>query len=229
MNQTISETLPKQASASRFGVIVFAIGAIVMVSTLFLGYVIEPSLKTQGMKQLEENRDPIMGLVFLFAFGFPLGIVATLAGALSLCEQQKSRVLSVFLLGTLFVALVVIVPGIFGRAIVGVYFGAGGITILIAIIVSFWFWSQYRATLSKTLQRAADLKALGYLSFALAAWNTCGFGGVPSLALYPDKMIELNMLPFAVGQLKSIMAYFVLGWVFTAVGMYKAAMASRDS
>jgi hypothetical protein len=76
---------------------------------------------------------------------------------------------------------------------------------------------------------ALDLQAIGYFCFALAAWNSCGFGSVPSFALFPEKMIALGTRDFAVGQLKSIMAFFVLGWLFTMLGFFKASRAGRSN
>jgi hypothetical protein len=36
-------------------------------------------------------------------------------------------------------------------------------------------------------------------------------------------MIALNAVPFAVGQLKSVMALFILGWIFTLIGLHRVA------
>ena len=44
-----------------------------------------------------------------------------------------------------------------------------------------------------------------------------------SFAVYPEKMIALNAIPFAVGQLKAVMALFILGWIFTVLGLRRAA------
>ena len=63
--------------------------------------------------------------------------------------------------------------------------------------------------------------------FALAAWNMCGFGGAPSFALFPEKMLTHDSQAFAIGQLKSVMAFIVLGWLFTALGFFMAARAAR--
>jgi hypothetical protein len=89
-----------------------------------------------------------------------------------------------------------------------------------------WHWGRFRLRLNDAKREAADWQGLGYLSFALAAWNLCGFGGMPGFAVYPQKMIELNAIPFAVGQLKAVMALFILGWVFTVLGLRRATQAT---
>ena len=99
--------------------------------------------------------------------------------------------------------------------------------ILLLAAASIYYWGSYRARQPANRHAALDLQAIGYLCFALAAWNSCGFGSVPSFALFPEKMIELGTRDFAVGQLKSIMAFFVLGWLFTTLGFFKAARAAR--
>ena len=221
MNREIASTYQTAVAQNRKGIVLFFAGALVMVGMMFLGYSIEEELTTVGMRTLEERHDPVMGLVFLFAFGFPLGIVALLAGALLMCQVRVAKVLAILISGSLLVSLAALVPTIFGRETGGLYFGAGGISILTAIVVSFWYWAQYRAALNGAAATAADIKALGYLCFGLAAWNTCGLASLPSFGLYPETMLAQGMRPFAVGQAKAIMAYFVLGWVFTAVGFYK--------
>ena len=50
----------------------------------------------------------------------------------------------------------------------------------------------------------------------------------PSFGLYPQTMLDQGMRPFAVGQAKTIMAYFVLGWWFTAVGLYKSIKGNNQ-
>lgn len=228
MSQEMTSAYQTTASQDRKGVVLFSAGAVIMVTMMLLGYSIEDELTAYGMKVLEERHDPIMGLVFLFAFGFPLGIVTTLAGGLIMSKTPVFRV-AVIATGALgLVSLAALVPAVFGRELSGAYFGSGGITILIAMVVSFWYWAQYRAGLREAVRNAADIKALGYLCFGLAAWNTCGLASLPSFGLDPQTMIAQGMQPFAIGQAKAVMAYFVLGWLFTAVGLYKSAMSHQE-
>lgn len=223
MSEHIETSTIKIHIGQRKGVVIFIAGAALMLAMMLLGYSIEGDLQAHGMKALEARKDPIMGLVLLFAFGFPLGVVAMLAGALLICRENTSRVIAAIISGAIIISLAALVPAVFGRETGGVYFGTGGVLILVCMVVSFWYWAQYRATLSDTAKKAADFKALGYLCFGLAAWNSCGLASMPSFGLFPEIMLEQGMRPFAVGQAKAIMADFVLGWVFTAIGLYKAA------
>jgi len=213
----------------RKGVIIFAAGVVFMITMVLLGYAIDDDLRTYGMKVLQERNDPVMGLVFLFAFGFPLGIVCVIAGSLLLSAAPAARVLVVVLSGALLASLAALTPAVFGHDLSRAYFGTGGMIIAACMIVSFWYWSQYRAALPQAAKNVADIKALGYLCFGLAAWNTCGLATMPSFGLYPQTMLAQGMRPFAIGQAKAVMAYFVLGWLFTAWGFYQSVNHRSDS
>ena len=54
--------------------------------------------------------------------------------------------------------------------------------------------------------------------------HTCGFSAAPSFGLFPEKMLEYGVRPFAIGQAKVIMAYFVLGWILTAIGFINQSL-----
>ena len=209
------------------GITLFLAGSLLMVGLLFLGGRIEGELITHGLKALEQRQDPLMGLIVLFAFGFPLGIVLTLVGAMVISGSGKGAAVKYFFTGFGLVTLAGLVPQIFGPDTGGIYFGTGGVLIMIGMVISFWFWGQYRKGQPLDERKAGDLKALGYLCFGMAAWNSCGLAAMPSFALFPEIMIQQGMRPFAVGQAKAIMAYFVLGWFFTAAGMYLKAKSAK--
>ncbi|MEN8171019.1 MAG: hypothetical protein ABFS08_12425 [Pseudomonadota bacterium] len=227
MNQDTLSSNQNSDVRLRKGVTFFLTGALLMVGVLFLGSSIESELMSHGLKILEERRDPVMGLILLFAFGFPLGIVFTLVGALLISNTSTKAVVSYFFVGFMLVILTALVPQIFGPHTGGIYFGSGGVIIMIAMVISFWFWAQYRSKQQVEDRKSSDLKALGYVCFGLAAWNTCGLASMPSFGLFPELMIKQGMRPFAVGQAKAIMAYFVIGWLLTAAGMYLNAKSNK--
>jgi hypothetical protein len=227
MNQDTLSSTQNSDSRDRKGVVFFLTGTILMVGVLLLGSSIENELMSHGLKVLEERRDPVMGLILLFAFGFPLGIVITLVGALLISNTSKNAVVSYFIVGFMLVILSALIPQIFGPDTGGIYFGSGGVIIMVAMVVSFWFWAQDRSKQHVDDRKPSDLKALGYLCFGLAAWNSCGLASMPSFGLFPELMIQQGMRPFAVGQAKAIMAYFVIGWLFTAAGMYLKAKSNK--
>lgn len=199
----------------------FFVGMAIAVACVLLGYLLEDTIKNTSLDALREKSSAQMGLFFLFAFGTPLGFVIMLVSSLWYSARRQSNLVLYTLSAVFFLSFTISIPHIFGRNISSAYFGAGGFTILFCIIVTFWYWKKYRASLTTSHKVPLDIKAMGYLCFAMAAWNICGFGGPPSFALYPEKMLQLGTHAFAVGQLKAIMAYLVMGWLLTAWGMFK--------
>ena len=228
MSQNIDSTLEKIAVQQRMGGVIFIGGIVFALATTLVGYSIESELQTHGMQALINKGDPVIGLVILFSLGLPLGIVTLLVGAMLIGQERWQKIAAVGLVGAVLIVLPPVLPEVFGRETGGAYFGVGGILIFIGIAVSFWYWGQYRSTLTAAAKKAADIKALGYLCFALAAWSTCGLASMPSFGLDPQTMLDQGMRPFAVGQAKTIMAYFVLGWCFTAVGLYKSIQSNNQ-
>lgn len=215
-------------SNNRAGVLVFFAGLILMVLSTVMGKVMQSQLNELGISGLQQAHG-LAGMVpaMVFFFAFPVGLVVCLMGAVSMRRTFHGRTWLFALLVFPAVAVVVLVPNLFGREPSPSYFGAGGIAILLLSAATIYYWGSYRARQPANRHTALDLQAVGYLCFALAAWNTCGFGGPPSFALFPEKMLALDTRGFAVGQLKSVMAFFVLGWLFTMLGFFNAARVSR--
>lgn len=222
-------TSDEKTKGQRLALTLFVISALLMLGTVSLGFFIEKESLSLVMRQLEPARirtfelpQSGMGLVFPFAFGLPLGMVVLFISSVLMSQPKAAKIRSWIVWSFLIFSLVVLVPMIFGREASNLYFGTGGILILIAIIIAFRFWARYRAGLPAELRPMANFKGLGYLCFGLAAWHICGFSNAPCFAAFPEKMLELDIRSFAMGQLKAIMAYFVLGWVLTAIGFYKS-------
>lgn len=215
-------------SNSRAGVLVFFAGLLLMALSTVMGKVVQSQLGEIGISGLQQTHG-IGGMApaMVFFFAFPVGLVICLMGAMSMRRTLHARTWLFALLAAPAVALVVLVPMLFGREPSPEYFGAGGIAILVLCAATIYYWGSYRARQPASRHTALDLQAVGYLCFALAAWNACGFGGAPAFALYPEKMLALDARAFAVGQLKAIMAFFVLGWLFTMLGFFVAARAAR--
>ena len=210
------------------GVFVFLFGLAIMAFSAVMGKVMQSRLHEIGIDGVL-RADGLPGTIpsFAFFFGFPVGLVFCMVGAVAMRRSLTGRIWSYILLAIPAVAVVVLVPMIFGRDLGTTYFGSGGIAILLLSAATIWYWGSYRARQPASRHASLDLQAIGYVCFALAAWNTCGFGDAPSFALFPEKMIALDTRGFAVGQLKSIMAFFVLGWLFTTLGFFKAARRDK--
>ena len=209
------------------GVLLYLIGIAITLGDVLFGFSIQSDVAAFGIEGVRAKHGDAGGLRLLaFAFAFPLGIGLSLLGAALFGGTAATRAGRFGGLALFVVLIPILVPGVFGTGHSPNYFGYGGIAILVLVATSTWYWGQHRMRVSEALRGAADWQGLGLLAFALAAWNLCGFGGMPSFAVYPHKMIELNAIPFAVGQLKAVMALFVLGWVFTALGLRRAAQAT---
>ena len=206
----------------------FFTGLALMALSAVMGKIVQPDLAELGIDGLLRARGmPGMVPAMIFFFAFPLGLVVSLVGAAGMRRTFHARTWLFALLAVPAIAVVVLVPQLFGREPSPEYFGSGGLAILVLAGATIYYWGSYRARQPASRHAALDLQAVGYLCFALAAWNTCGVGGAPSFALAPEKMLALEARDFAVGQLKSVMAFVVLGWLFTALGFFKAARSAR--
>ena len=212
----------------RLGVIVYLAGLAIMIGDVIYGKQIQAEVAALGLAGIQAKYGDAGGLkLLLFAFAFPLGVGVSLLGAALFGGTAKSRAGRIGGIALLVVLAPILTPGIFGTQHSPIFFGYGGMSILVLVAASMWFWGRYRMRLPDAMRPAADWQGLGYLAFALAAWNLCGFGGMPSFAVYPEKMIALDAIPFAVGQLKAVMSLFILGWIFTVFGLHRAAQAVR--
>ena len=180
------------------------------------------------LQPVEELRGTAAWLkLSVFGYSFPAGLAVVLVGAALLGDATRGRAALLGLAGALGVATMSLVPRLFGAAPSPTYFGAGGVAILVLFLLSSWFWARRRRELPEQARGATDLQGVGYLCFALAAWNACGSGGMPGWAIYPERVSAAGTQMFAVGQLKAVMAFFVLGWLFTALGMHAARRRER--
>lgn len=212
----------------RVGLVLFLLGVAVMIVDVVYGKQIQEEVSALGIAGILARNGEIAGLkLLLFAFAFPLGTGLSLLGAALFGGTAQTRAGRIGGLALLVILVPLLAPGAFGTRHSPAYFGYGGTAILALVALAMWFWGKYRLRLSEAARPAADWQGLGLLAFALAAWNLCGFGGMPGFAVYPEKMIALKAVPFAVGQLKAVMALFILGWIFTVLGLRRAARLPR--
>lgn len=212
--------------AKQFGLLCYLAGLAIMIGDVVYGRFIQAEVAALGIEGIQARDGDAGGLkLLLFAFAFPLGAGLALLGAAAIGGSAGSRLGRFGGLALLVILVPILVPGVFGKHHSPDFFGYGGMAILALVAIATGYWGRYRQHLDESRRAAADWQGLGYLSFALAAWNLCGFGGMPSFAVYPEKMIALHAVPFAVGQLKAVMVLFILGWLFTAFGLYRAARA----
>lgn len=230
MSQVAIDPPVPQSTPRKTGVGLFVFGSLVMVSTMAIGFFVEREMLARVMFYIQQKSIPPLGefypyelgLTMLFAFGLPLGMVALFSYGIKRTEPHSPTRRRLIFIGFLLFSIVILAPVIWGRQPSNWFFGISGIFIIAAIILTFWFSSRFRANLEKPAKSAFDFQLLGYLCFGMVTWHICGFANAPGFALFPEKMIELEVQPFAIGQLKAIMLYFVAGWILTTIGIYKS-------
>jgi len=211
------------------GVWLFIAGILLILVIFVIGRGMQPEIERLGMDAYQRSHG-LVGLLrfFLFAFGFPLALGLCALGAL---RRGPTRPLTTTLLVIVVVIssfAAILVPLLFGRQPAPAFFGIGGISITVLVLIGTWTWGGYRRRLSDAMRRAVDLQAIGYLMFALAAWDLCGSVGMPSFLIYPEQAVELGTQAFARGQVKTVMVLLVLGWLFSVLGMRRAAQAGQQ-
>ena len=210
-----------------FAVAWYIFGVALMVLATITGKLIQDDLSVLGAQNYLQGGLTHVTAMFFFIFGFPMGVGFCLSGVALMGGKDKLHPLIFVVLAALSILIIMFIHKVLGVAQSPAYFGTGGITLLVLMVVSIWFWGKYRATCPNVSKNAIDLQAIGYLFFGLAAWNLCGVGGPPGFALYPEKMLVLEPKFFAVAQLKVVMAFFVLAWIFTALGFHVAAKSAH--
>ena len=198
--------------------IIYIIGLLVMLSILYLGSMLDPQLRGIGLSAyLQQSQVGGVLLFFSFVFAFPIGLTICFLGGFSMHKVNVRYLLYAVALTAAVANLVLIWPAVAGREHNPLYFATGGIILIFLISASAWLWARHRGAATPAQRLSADLRGLGYFSFAMATWHTCGVGGMPGFAIQSDHVLVAKSYPFIVGQLKVVMLYFILGWGFTLV------------
>jgi hypothetical protein len=217
----------RQTTRPQTSSLLWTAGSVLIVLALSVGKAIEDHLASTGMPEFGRGAvSPDQLVPLLFAFAFPLGL--SLCGIAALRAQAQGRggglasplVLAV---AAAVVTAPVLIPMLIGRELVSHHFGVGGIMITLSALVSFWSIGRLRRGLPRAFVPALDLALLGLLCFGAAAWNLCGTAAMPSFLLMPERVSELQTLPFAIGQMKSVLALFTLGWMLIMAAAMIAA------
>ena len=204
----------------------WSVGLVLVAVALGAGRAIEDRLRATGMPDLGSGTPQLADFApLLFAFAFPLGLALCAAAALRQGSGPNGAAawLRFAPVAIIVVLAPVLVPSLLGREMISFHFGIGGIVITISALVCFWAMGRLRAAATRALLPAVDLALAGLLCLVAAAWNLCGSAAMPSFLLMPDRMEALGTLPFAIGQMKAVLALLTLGWVLL---MCAAALAA---
>lgn len=207
---------------NRSGPWLFAMGALMAMTSVMLGNSMQEELRSLPVDTLMLRHGSASLKFLAFAFGFPLGIGLSLLGALTGSETSRGSFWLFLCVVIVVTSTASLVPALWGRQLSSMFFGKGGYSIMLLVLGSIWYWGRYRARLPQSARSAIDLQGMGYLCFAIAVWNICGVATMPSFALEPGKMLAMESQAFAIGQMKAIMVLFILGWLFTLLGLRQA-------
>lgn len=204
--------------------ILYSIGLLIFLSFFILGESITEPIKTLGVYKFVQEGGPKAGISFLmFSFAFPLGLLAFIFAGLVSSHAKATDYIKAFVLVHVLASLMTVWPMIVGRQQSPLYFGTGGVILLVLISGVSWYWAKQRQLAAVDRKRSVDLKGLAYFCFAMATWNSCGAAGMPAYAIYPDRVVANDMGLFVTQQFKVIMIYFILAWIFTFLSERRAA------
>ena len=227
MNTDHTQALPAAEGPWRgswFPPVLWLVGVAAMGAGLWFGVQAEGALKGAGLDAAGAALPPLLKAApWVFAFGFPVGVVlCALAVRTPLGRAGAARWVWVGA-ALVLVAAPVLVPLLAGRAPSARFFGTGGVLIAVSAVLSFLVLGRLRPTLPAGLRGALDLLVWGLACFAAAAWNLCGSAAMPAQLLEPETVLRLGTLPFAIGQMKTVLAQLALGWVLVLLAVLTAA------
>jgi hypothetical protein len=215
--------------ANNLNLAIYVVGLCVMLLILFLGAQLDPLLRSMGMSAyLQEYR--LAGVVkfFGFVFAFPIGLTICILAGADLKNLTLRYTLYVIALTAAISNLVLLWPEVVGKDYQPLYFGTGGVSMLVMISISGWLWSRLRASAKGARCFYHDLQGIGYFCFAMATWHSCGVGGLPGFAIYPDEVMQVKSYPFILGQLKVVMFFLILAWLATTISLYLRTKAKEE-
>jgi hypothetical protein len=207
--------------ANRTGLIVFWIFVLYMVGMGFVAsWWVVPTYRNLAPTQISETIWAGNSLLFLvWSLSTPLGAVLACVGLLIYARSKRSHI---WLFGVGVTLLLVVIgflpiPGYYPPV-----FGIGGGLVMTLFLITLWFWIKRRPLLEGSARTAADFQLVGYVFFLVGMWYLCGLLGPPAYLLNTDKVQEFGSLQGAQASAVKIFIYFILGWLFTFLGQYKA-------
>lgn len=206
----------------------FAVGAMITLASVIIGNTMQAELGSVPVDALMQQHGPASLKFLAFAFGFPLGLCICLVAALAGSEIKPGRFWLILVIAVPAVSAASLVPALWGRQLSAAFFGSGGYVIMLLVLASIWYWGRYRARTPQAARLGVDLQGMGYLCFSIGVWNICGAATMPSFALEPERMLAMKSQAFAIGQMKAIMVLFVLGWLFTLLGLRLGARLRNE-
>jgi hypothetical protein len=205
------------------------LGLLLIAVAIGSGILSENQLRGTGMPDLTGSGALGVHLLpVLFAFGLPLGMALLALAAAWVPSGAPGRRALAAVLAALVVVAPILVPVIAGREPMPGYFGTGGTLIALCAVITFWNLGRIRRALAPPLTRAVDLVIGATACLVMAAWNLCGSAAMPSFLLDPEQVLRLHTLPFATGQMKTVLAQLAAGFLLLALATWSARAELRE-
>jgi len=204
----------------RLGFSLFWLGAAYIFGASWLAmWWIAPVWRNAPAEQFDGTVWAFGGPIFTtIALSVPAGILLIVIGILLYAGAERSRI-AVFAIGATLVALSMLLVPTLGYH--PVLFGVSGGLILLLFLAVLWYWGRNRRSLDPGSRTSSDLQMASYVFFFVAASMLCSTLGNPFSGLYfPEKVLQVDALPWHYSFGTKIVGYFVLGFLFNFLSQY---------
>jgi hypothetical protein len=198
----------------RLGFSLFWLGAAYIFGASWLAmWWIAPVWRNAPAEQFDGTVWAFGGPIFTtIALSVPAGILLIVIGILLYAGAERSRIL--------------LVPTLDYHPVL---FGISGGLILLLFLAVLWYWARNRRGLDPATRTSSDLQMASYIFFFVAASMLCSTLGNPFSGLYfPEKVLQVDALPWHYSMGTKIVGYFVLGFLFNFLSQYVAHKNRRQ-
>ena len=201
------------------GIVMFLLGFVLMVAAALWGKLLVPDIKAIGVGEFLKTAGTWDQIGFyVWSMAFPVGSSLLVIGVALFSENTRIQLVSLIALLPILIAILFLVPSVFGIERSPAFFGIGGSILLLLFSFIVWQWGSVRTGLQRSERTIADIKMAGYLFLMIGVWQTCGLGGMPAFGLYPEKALKFNSVSTGVALSKQVMVLYIIGWSLTAAG-----------
>src|SRR4030042_2767853 len=199
------------STSQKIGWAVFTIGGVYMLGLGWLySWWVVPAANQIGSDAISE----LLG--FIWALSVPLGTFIVAIGAALIARVERRIFWMLILLVVLFTAWRIVGTT---SQMVPALFGVGGGLITLFFVGSTWHWARTRPMLNGAGKTGSDLRMVGFIFFAVTAWELCGIFGMGNYVLRPDLADKFSVpISSTINAASGVLVLLVLGWGFTYFG-----------
>jgi hypothetical protein len=199
------------STSQKIGWVVFTIGGVYMLGLGWLySWWVVPAANQFGS-------DALSGLLgFIWGLSVPLGVFIVAIGAALVARVERRVFWMLILLLVLFTAWRIAGTS---SQMVPALFGVGGGLITLFFLGSTWHWARTRPMLNGAGKTGSDLRMVGFIFFAVTAWELCGIFGIGNYVLRPELADKFSVpISSTINAASGVLVLLVLGWGFTYFG-----------